>query len=293
MMFSGSMVAIVTPFHNGAVDEEKLRQLVKFQINKGTSAIVPCGTTGESATLTHEEHNQVVSIIVDAVGKKVPVIAGTGSNSTKEAIQLTRRAREVGADAALLITPYYNKPTQEGLFQHYKAVAETVDIPLILYNVPGRTSVNMLPQTVERLAQFDNIVGIKEASGSLSQVTEILQRCKDAITVLSGDDALTLPILAVGGKGVISVAANIIPGRMAELANLCLQGEWPKAKDLNLILCPLFKALFYETNPIPVKTALFLMGMIRDEFRLPLCAMSDWNFSKFKEILVEYQLLPG
>ena len=234
MMFSGSMVAIVTPFHNGAVDEEKLRQLVKFQINKGTSAIVPCGTTGESATLTHEEHNQVVSIIVDAVGNKVPVIAGTGSNSTKEAIQLTRRAREVGADAALLITPYYNKPTQEGLFEHYKAVAETVDIPLILYNVPGRTSVNMLPQTVERLAQFDNIVGIKEASGSLSQVTEILQRCKDAITVLSGDDALTLPILAVGGKGVISVAANIIPGRMAELANLCLQGEWPKAKDLNL-----------------------------------------------------------
>lgn len=293
MMFSGSMVAIVTPFHNGVVDEEKLRQLVKFQINKGTSAIVPCGTTGESATLTHEEHNQVVSIIVDAVGKKVPVIAGTGSNSTKEAIQLTRRAREVGADAALLITPYYNKPTQEGLFEHYKAVAETVDIPLVLYNVPGRTSVNMLPQTVERLAQFDNIVGIKEASGSLSQVTEILQRCKDAITVLSGDDALTLPILAVGGKGVISVAANIIPGRMAELANLCLQGEWPKAKDLNLILCPLFRALFYETNPIPVKTALFLMGMIRDEFRLPLCAMSEWNLSKFKEMLIEYQLLPG
>jgi len=316
MIFSGSMVAIVTPFHNGAVDEEKLRQLVKFQINKGTSAIVPCGTTGESATLTHEEHNQVVSIIVDAVGKKVPVIAGTGSNSTKEAIQLTRRAKEVGADAALLITPYYNKPTQEGLFEHYKAVAETVDIPLILYNVPGRTSVNMLPQTVERLAEFENIVGIKEASGSLSQVTEILQRCKDAITVLSGDDALTLPILAVGGKGVISVAANIIPGRMAELANLCLQGEWPvaaniipgrmaelanlclqgewpKAKDLNLILCPLFRALFYETNPIPVKTALFLMGMIRDEFRLPLCAMSEWNLSKFKEMLIEYQLLPG
>ena len=293
MMFSGSMTAIVTPFRNGAVDEEKLRQLVNFQINKGTSAIVPCGTTGESATLTHEEHNQVVSIIVDAVGKKVPVIAGTGSNSTREAIQLTRRAREIGADAALLITPYYNKPTQEGLFQHYKAVAETVDIPLILYNVPGRTSVNMLPQTVERLAQFENIVGIKEASGSLSQVTEILQRCKDGITVLSGDDALTLPILAVGGKGVISVAANIIPDRMAQLADLCLQEEWSKAKDLNLILYPLFQALFYETNPIPVKTALFLMGMIRDEFRLPLCAMSDWNLSKFKEVLVKYQLLPG
>jgi len=291
-MFSGSMVAIVTPFHNGAVDEEKLRQLVKFQINKGTSAIVPCGTTGESATLTHEEHNQVVSIIVDAVEKKVPVIAGTGSNSTKEAIQLTRRAKEVGADAALLITPYYNKPTQEGLFQHYKALAETVDIPLILYNVPGRTSVNMLPQTVERLAQFENVVGIKEASGSLSQVTEILQRCKDNITVLSGDDALTLPILAVGGKGVISVAANVIPDRMAELTKLCLQGEWSKAKDLNLSLHPLFQALFYETNPIPVKTALFLMGMIRDEFRLPLCDMSEWNLSKFKEMLVEYQLLP-
>ena len=293
MIFTGSMVAIVTPFHNGMVDKEKLKALVKFQIKKGTSAIVPCGTTGESATLTHDEHNQVVSITVEAAEKRVPVIAGTGSNSTEEAIQLTRRAREAGADAALLITPYYNKPTQEGLYQHYKAVAETVDIPLVLYNVPGRTSINLLPQTVERLAHFENIVGIKEASGSLSQVTDILQRCKDSITVLSGDDALTLPILAVGGKGVISVAANIIPDRMTELANLCVQGEWSKAKELNLLLYPLFQALFYETNPIPVKTALSLMGMIGDEFRLPLCAMSEWNLSKLKEMLVKYQLLAG
>lgn len=292
-MFSGSMVAIVTPFHNGAIDEEKLRELIAFQIENGTSAIVPCGTTGESATLTHEEHSRVVSITIEAVQKKVPVIAGTGSNSTQEAIQLTQRAKKSGADAALLITPYYNKPTQEGLYLHYQAVAEAVDIPIILYNVPGRTSVNLLPQTVERLAQIENIVGIKEASGSLSQVTEIIQRCGDKIVVVSGDDALTLPVLAVGGAGVISVAANIIPDRMAELVNSFQQGNWSRARDLNLDLNQLFQALFYETNPIPVKTALFLMGKIRKEFRLPLSDMSEWNLSRLKEVMINYQLLPG
>ena len=191
----------------------------------------------------------------------------------------------------MLITPYYNKPTQEGLYQHFKAVAAAVDLPLILYNVPGRTSVNLLPQTVERLSQIDNIVGIKEASGSLSQVTEILHRCGDKIIVLSGDDALTMPILAIGGKGVISVTANIIPGKMAELAQLCLQNDWKRAKELNLQLFPLFQAMFFETNPIPVKTAVSLMGMIRDEFRLPLCSMSEMNLNRLKEVLTNYQLL--
>lgn len=292
-MFYGSMVAIVTPFLDGLVDEEKLRKLVCFQIENGTSAIVPCGTTGESATLTHEEHNRVVSIVIESAQKKVPVIAGTGSNSTEEAIQLTKKAKEAGADAALLITPYYNKPTQEGLYLHYKAIAEAVDIPQILYNVPGRTSVNLLPPTVERLAHLENIVGIKEASGSLSQVTEILERCEDRISVFSGDDALTLPIMAVGGKGVISVAANIIPDRMATLVKFCAQEDWPQARDLNLRLSSLFQALFVETNPIPVKTALYLMKMINHEFRLPLCPLSEWNESKLKEILIKYELLPS
>jgi len=291
-MFSGSMVAIVTPFCNGLVDEKGLQELVAFQIEKGTSAIVPCGTTGESATLSHEEHSRVVALTIEAANRRVPVIAGTGSNSTEEAIQLTRKAKEAGADAALLITPYYNKPTQEGLYLHYKAVAEAVDLPLILYNVPGRTSVNLEPKTVERLSQIENIVGIKEASGSLAQVTEIIQRCGDKMAVFSGDDALTLPILAVGGKGVISVAANIIPDRMAELVNSSLRGDWARAQELNLALYPLFQAMFYETNPIPVKTALWLMGMIREEFRLPLCSMSEWNLSKLKDVLAKYQLLP-
>jgi 4-hydroxy-tetrahydrodipicolinate synthase len=291
-MFSGSMAAIVTPFRRQAIDEEKLRELIEFQIRRGTSALVPCGTTGESATLSHEEHNQVILISVETARKRVPIIAGTGSNSTDEAIRLTRKAQDAGADAALLITPYYNKPTQEGLYQHYRAVAEAVDIPIILYNVPGRTSVNLLPQTVERLARIKNIAGIKEASGSLAQVTEILQRCGDNITVLSGDDALALPIIAVGGKGVISVAANIIPDRMAELVDLCLRNDWARARALNVTLYPLFQALFYETNPIPVKTALSLMGMIREDFRLPLCGMSEWNLNKLKEVLVNYQLLP-
>jgi 4-hydroxy-tetrahydrodipicolinate synthase len=290
-MFSGSMVAIVTPFCNGAVDEKRLQELIAFQIENGTSAIVPCGTTGESATLTHDEHSRVVAITIEAARKRVPVIAGTGSNSTEEAIQLTRRAKKSGADAALLITPYYNKPTQEGLYLHYKAVAEAVDLPLILYNVPGRTSINMEPKTLERLAQIENIVGVKEASGSLAQVTDIIQRCGDKIAVLSGDDALTLPILAVGGKGVISVAANIIPDQMADMVNSFMEGNLARAQELNLNLYPLFQSLFYETNPIPVKTALCLMGKIGGEFRLPLCSMTEWNLSKLKEVLAKYRLL--
>lgn len=292
LKLGGSMVAIVTPFRNGTVDEEGLRELIAFQIANGTSAIIPCGTTGESATLSHEEHIDVLRITKEAVQRKILVIAGTGSNSTSEAIELTRQAYILGADAALLITPYYNKPTQEGLYLHYKAVAEAVDLPIILYNVPSRTSVNLEPKTVERLAQIENIVAIKEASGSLAQVTDIIQRCGDKITVLSGDDALTLPILAVGGKGVISVAANIIPDQMADMVNSFLNGNLARAQELNLNLYPLFQSLFYETNPIPVKTALALMGKIGGEFRLPLCSMSEWNLSKLKEVMAKYRLLP-
>jgi 4-hydroxy-tetrahydrodipicolinate synthase len=290
-MFTGSMVAIVTPFIDGVVDEKALGGLVSFQIKNGISAIVPCGTTGESTTLSHEEHSRVIKIVVEATDKRVPVIAGTGSNSTEEAIYLTRGAKEAGADATLQIVPYYNKPTQEGMYLHFKKVAETVDIPIILYNIPGRTGVNLLPETVERLVQIENIIGIKEASGNLAQVTEILHRCWDKITVLSGDDALTLPILAVGGKGVISVAANIIPHEMAEMVNSFVSGTMIKAKRLNRSLYPLFQSLFYETNPIPVKTALALMGKIREEFRLPLCPMSEFNLNKLKEVLVKYNLV--
>ena len=290
-MFQGSMVAIVTPFKNGKIDEKKLRELVEFQIAQGTSAIVPCGTTGESATLTHEEHNQVVKIVVDCVAGRVPIIAGTGSNSTQEAISLTQYAKKAGASAALLITPYYNKPTQQGLYEHYKAIADAVDLPLILYNVPGRTAVNLLPKTVARLAEIHNIRAIKEACGSLSQISEIVSLCGSKITVLSGDDALTLPIMAVGGKGVISVAANIVPSKMAEMAKACLDGEWERARDLHIQLFPLFQAMFFETNPIPVKTSLAMMGRVDEEFRAPLCAMSPENKDRLADVLRKYQII--
>lgn len=293
-MFQGSMVAIVTPFtEGGRIDEKRYRDLVDFQLSQGTSAIVPCGTTGESATLTHAEHDHMVKLTVDCVAGRVPVIAGTGSNSTDEAITLTRHAKESGADAALLITPYYNKPTQQGLYEHYRAVAESVDIPIVLYNVPGRTAVNMLPATVARLAELENVKAIKEASGSLSQVSEILNLCGDKITVLSGDDNLTLPIIAVGGKGVISVAANITPSKMAALVSACLDGEWDRARELHLELFPLFQAIFFETNPIPVKTALVMMGKIEEEFRLPLCPMGRENRERLRGVLTNYRIIKG
>jgi len=290
-MFQGSMVAIVTPFKKGKIDEGKFRELIEFQISQGTSAIVPCGTTGESATLTHDEHDQVVKIVVDCVAGRVPVIAGTGSNSTQEAITLTQHAQKAGASAALLITPYYNKPTQQGLYEHYKAIAEAVDLPLILYNVPGRTAVNLLPKTVARLAEIDNVRAIKEASGSLSQISEIVSLCGSKITLLSGDDALTLPIMAVGGKGVISVAANIVPSQMAEMVKSCMDGVWDRTRDLHIHLFPLFQAMFFETNPIPVKTSLAMMGKIDEEFRAPLCSMSPENRERLSDVLRKYQLI--
>ena len=290
-MFSGSLVAIVTPFRNGKVDERAFADLIEWQIANGTNGIVPCGTTGESATLTHEEHRRVVRLTVEVVNRRVPVIAGTGSNSTDEAVSLTRHAKEAGAEGALLITPYYNKPTQEGLYRHYKAVAEAVDVPLVLYNIPGRTGVNMLPATVARLAVLKNIVGIKEGSGSVQQASEIAQTCGDRLTVLSGDDALTLPMMAVGAKGVITVTANVAPKEMAQLTDSFLAGRLDEARRIHFALSPLFAALFYETNPIPVKEALAMMGKIDSELRLPLCTMGADNRNQLAKVLKEMRLI--
>jgi len=290
-MFSGSLVAIVTPFRNGKVDERAFADLIEWQIANGTNGIVPCGTTGESATLTHEEHRRVVRLTVEVVNRRVPVIAGTGSNSTDEAVSLTRHAKEAGAEGALLITPYYNKPTQEGLYRHYKAVAEAVDVPLVLYNIPGRTGVNMLPATVARLAVMKNIVGIKEGSGSVQQASEIAQTCGDRLTVLSGDDALTLPMMAVGAKGVITVTANVAPKEMAQLTASFLGGRLDEARRIHFALSPLFAALFYETNPIPVKEALAMMGKIDSELRLPLCTMGADNRNQLAKVLKEMRLI--
>ena len=290
-MFSGSIVAIVTPFRNGKVDERAFGDLIEWQLANGTNGIVPCGTTGESATLTNDEHHRVIRLSVEVVKGRVPVIAGTGSNSTDEATSLTRHAKEAGADGALLITPYYNKPTQEGLYRHYKAVAEAVDMPLVLYNIPGRTGVNMLPTTVARLAVMKNIVGIKEGSGSVQQASEIAQTCGDRLTVLSGDDPLTLPMMAVGAKGVITVTANVMPKEMAQLVASFQAGRIDEARRIHFALSALFAALFYETNPIPVKEALGMMGKIDPELRLPLCAMSADNRNQLTRVLKEMRLV--
>jgi 4-hydroxy-tetrahydrodipicolinate synthase len=290
-MFNGSLVAIVTPFRNGRVDERALAELIEFQIANGTDGIVPCGTTGESATLSHEEHQRVVEVTVEAVSRRVPVIAGTGSNCTDEAVSLTRHAKQAGADGALLITPYYNKPTQEGLYRHYKAVAEAVDLPLVLYNIPGRTGVNLAPATVARLTSFRTIAAIKEGSGSLQQVSDIIKLCGERMTVLSGDDPLTLPMLALGAKGVITVTANVAPKDMAALMDAWAAGQTEAARRLHYKLYPLFVALFYETNPIPVKEALAMMGKIDGELRLPLCPMSAETRDKLARTLKEYGLI--
>jgi 4-hydroxy-tetrahydrodipicolinate synthase len=290
-MFKGSIVAIVTPFSNGAVDEKKLRELVDFQIENGTDAIVACGTTGESSTLDYEEHMDVVRIVFEQAKGRVPVIAGTGSNSTAEAIELTQKAKDMGCAGVLLVTPYYNKPTQEGLVRHYKAIADAVDIPQILYNVPGRTGVNMLPETVARLAGHKNIVAIKEATGSLQQASEVLALCGDQIDVLSGDDFITFPMMACGAKGVISVLANIMPKAVGDLTDAFFAGDLAKARQLHLDTLKIGNAMFIESNPIPVKTALGLMGKCSDEVRLPLCEMGAANKEKLAAILKEYKLI--
>ena len=290
-MFTGSLVAIVTPFRKGKIDEQTFGSLIEWQIANGTNGIVPCGTTGESATLSHEEHHRVVELTVEIVNRRVPVIAGTGSNSTDEAIALTRHAKQAKADGALLITPYYNKPTQEGLYRHYKAVAESVDIPLVLYNIPGRTGVNMLPATIARLSAIKSVVGVKEGSGSVQQASDIVQMCGERLTVLAGDDALTLPMMAVGGKGVITVTANVVPADMANLVKTFMAGKVDEARRIHFKLSPLFAALFYETNPIPVKEALGMMGKIDPELRLPLCAMATDTRDKLARVLKDMGLI--
>ena len=290
-MFKGVFVAIVTPFKNGKIDEEALRGLIDFQIAGGVDGIVPCGTTGESATLNHEEHDQVIRIAVDACKGKASVLAGTGSNSTQEAIQLSRNAKNAGADGLLQITPYYNKPNQEGLYHHFSSIADAVDLPIILYNVPSRTSVNMVPETVVRLAKIKNIVGIKEASGSLQAISKIIDNCGKDFTVLSGDDPLLWPILAIGGKGVISVTANILPAKVAALCKAAAIGDIAEARSLHYELMDINDSLFIDTNPIPVKAALHLMGKIENELRGPLIELSKDTLERLKKAMACHGLL--
>lgn len=291
-MFKGSIVAIVTPFRGDAVDETKLKELIEWQIKSGTNGIVPCGTTGESPTLSEKEHEYVIRLTVDTVSKRVPVIAGTGSNSTSEAVHMTKYAAKVGADGCLVVTPYYNKPTNRGLYLHFKAVADSVKIPIVLYNIAGRTGKNIEPELMAKLAQdCKNIVGVKEASGSLEQMQRIREVCPKDFILLSGDDALTLPLLSIGGVGVISVAANIVPKDVAGVINAFNKGDLRTAQDLHAKLQPLIRALFIETNPIPVKTACELIGLCSSNMRLPLCDMEDVNLSKLKVALRVYGLL--
>lgn len=290
-MFKGSIVAIVTPFKKGKLDERALCNLIEWHIKQGTNAIVSCGTTGESATLDYAEHLRVIEITVKTVNKRIPVIAGTGANATDETIMLTQKAKKVGADAALLVSPYYNKPTQEGIYRHYKAVAKAVDIPMALYNVPGRTSSNILPSTVARLAEIKNIVAIKEATGDMKQASEVIRLCGDRIAVISGDDFTTFALLALGGTGVISVSANVAPKDVSDMCAAWHQGNIEKARKLHFKLEPLNASMFIETNPIPAKTALAMMGKIREEFRLPLCEISDANKDKLKKVLKDYRLI--
>ena len=289
--FQGSLVALVTPFEDGKVDEPKLRELVEFHVANGTDTIIPCGTTGESPTLSHDEHKRVVEIVIEAARGRVPVVAGTGSNSTTEAIDLTAHAKKAGAAGALVVNPYYNKPTQEGLYRHFKAIAETVDIPILVYNIQSRTAVNVETDTLARLAEIPNIVGVKEASGSLDQMTQVILACGPDFTVLSGDDNLTLPLMAVGGRGVVSVVANIVPRETAEMTHAALEGDWKRARDLFHRLFPLCRAMFIETNPIPVKEAMAMLGMIAPEFRLPLCRLADANRERLKTVLQQFGLL--
>ena len=292
-MFSGSMVALVTPFRDGQVDWRSLEALVDFHIQNGTHGIVPCGTTGESATLSHEEHDQVIEAVIKTVAKRIPVIAGTGSNSTEESVRLTRAAERAGADGALMISPYYNRPTQEGIYQHYKKVAAAVGIPIIVYNIPGRTGSKIEPETLARLAEIKNIAGVKEATGSVDQAIDVIRLCGDSLAVYSGEDSLTFSLMALGGKGVISTVANITPKEMAQLAEACLKGSWEKGRELQFKLVPLIRSVFLETNPIPVKTALSLMGKCGPELRLPLTPMSEGAVKKLKQAMADFGLLGG
>lgn len=288
-MFKGSYVALVTPFKNGKVDEKAFIKLIEWQIKNGTDGIVPCGCTGEAATLSYEEQKRLMKITVETVDGRVPVVSGTGSNCTDEAIELTGYAKKAGCDGALIITPYYNKPTAEGQYRHYEAIAKKVDIPIMLYNVPSRTGISLAPATVARLAKVDNIVAIKEAAGSVQQVVDIISLCD--ITVLSGDDSMTLPFMAVGAKGIVSVAANVVPKEVHDLVQTFMDGKLTESRKLHYYLVDIFKNLFIETNPLPVKTALAMMGLVREEWRMPLCEMTKENKAKLREVLKKYKLV--
>lgn len=289
-MFTGAMVALVTPFQDGEIDYQTLDELIEFQMENGIDAIVPVGTTGESPTLSHEEHKEVIGRIVEVVDGNVPVIAGTGSNSTAEAIELTAYAKKVGADASLQVTPYYNKPTQEGFYEHFKAIAEEVDLPMVLYNIPGRCGAGMTPETIARLAEVENIVAIKEATGSLDQASEIAIRCD--ITIISGDDSLTLPLASIGGKGVISVVANIVPADVKAMTDLILEGDLSSARQWHKKLFGLCKnMLTLATNPIPIKAAMAMLNMAPEELRLPMTPLEEGKRAILKQTLIDYGLL--
>jgi 4-hydroxy-tetrahydrodipicolinate synthase len=289
-MFSGAFSALITPFRDGAVDETALRDLVEWQIQSGIDGLVPCGSTGESATLTHVEHEQVITLVVKQARGRVPVIAGTGSNSTAEAIRLTTFAREVRADGALLISPYYNKPTQEGIYKHYKMIAASVDLPLIVYNIPGRTGSNILPETFARLCEIKQIVGVKEASGSMDQCSDILKLCGGRLAMLSGDDSLTLPLMAMGARGVIAVISNVMPRETHDLAAAALAGDFARARKIHFEMISLMRALFTETNPIPIKQACAFMGKCTNEMRMPLTSMTPAAADRLRSAMKELRL---
>ena len=289
--FQGSFVALVTPFKSGRVDEAALRKLVDWQIAQGIHGLVPCGTTGEAPTLSYEEHERIVSIVVEQAAKKVPVLAGCGSNSTENAIRLAKQAKKAGADGQLQLTPYYNKPTQQGLFLHFEAIAKAVDLPMVLYNVAGRTAVNLETATTLRLAQIATIVGSKEAHSNLEQVKAIIDDAPEGFVVLSGEDALNLKMYSLGGQGSISVTANVAPSKVARIWNLHSQGEVQEALQAQEALQPLNKGMFMETNPIPAKTSLAMMGRCAEEFRLPLCPISPDKRPELTKLLKSYSLV--
>ena len=284
-MFSGTFTALVTPFRNGEVDVEALEGMVEFQIEHGVSGLVPCGTTGETPAMSEAEDRVVVETVVRVAAGRVPVVAGTGSNSTDMAIKYTKMAQDAGADGSLQVAPYYNKPTQEGLFRHFVAIAESTDLPLILYNIPGRTSVTISAETMARLAEVPNIVGVKDSTLSMNMISDVISLCGEEFDVLSGDDPLTSPLISLGGVGVISVASNIAPGAVSDMVKALLEGDFERGCELHYDLLPLFRALFVETNPIPVKTAASLLGLCSDEMRLPLIPMSGENLRRLQETL--------
>jgi 4-hydroxy-tetrahydrodipicolinate synthase len=292
-MFSGAFTALVTPFRNGEVDVEALEGMVEFQIHNGIHGLVPCGTTGETPAMSEEEDRIVISTVVRVANGRVPVIAGSGSNSTDMAIKYTKMAEEEGADGSLQVAPYYNKPTQEGLHRHFATIAESTELPIILYNIPGRTAVTISAETIARLAELPNIVGVKESTLSMNMVSDIKSLCGEEFAILSGDDPMTLPMMALGGQGVISVASNVAPAAVSDMVRVLLEGDWERGRELHYELLPLFRALFVETNPIPVKTAASILGLCSDEMRLPLIPLQGENLDTLRRVMEESNhLLP-